>query len=101
MKKEINVRSNEFYVKVVDFLQQNWALIENENQIIIWFIDDNSGVFDRIIFDNLDEAEKSLLRNGFKKYLDPDEMFTEFLRPPQRPFFDSPRKIYSTGKYWH
>lgn len=101
MNEEINIQSNDFWVKIVEFLQQNWALIdEKEDKAVVWFIHDASGVFDKLEFKSEKEAIIGLERNGFKRYLDPTENFTEFMTPPKRPFFDSPRNIYSSGEYW-
>jgi hypothetical protein len=101
MEKIIQIKSDDFWVKIVEFLQQNWALIEeDESKYIVWFIHDGSGVFDKLGFNNLQEAADGLTRNGFKRYLDPTEKFTEFISPPKRPFFNSPRNIYSSGQHW-
>lgn len=101
MKKEIEIKSDEFWVKIVDFLQQNWALIEQkEGKFSVSFVNDGSGVFDKLEFDNEQEAINGLVRNGFKKYSDPIEDFTQFIKPPARPFFESPKIIYSNGLYW-
>ena len=54
MEDEIKIKSNEFWVKIVDFLQQNWALIEVEENVKVWFIHDGSGVFDSLDFENVD-----------------------------------------------
>lgn len=103
---DIILKSNDYWVKIVDFLQQNWALIEPKKdrmEVSVYFIGDTSGVFDIIDFSSRDIAENALIRNGFQKYLDPTENFTEFLYPPQPPFKwrDHPNgKIYSSGRYW-
>ncbi len=102
----ISIISKEYWVKIVEFLQQNWALIEKKDEtskVIVYFISDTSGVFDTLEFESKREAEESLLKNRFKKYLDPNENFTEFLYPPQPPFEwrDHPNgAIYSSGRYW-
>lgn len=100
MKNDVSVKSDEFWVKIVEFLQQNWALIDEGEKVKVCFIHDGSGVFDEMEFSTIQEAEKALGRNGFKKYLDPDEKFTDFISPPKRPFFDAPRRIYSSGQFW-
>lgn len=102
----INIESSEYWVKIVEFLQQNWALIVPRTDNIgvsVNFIGDTSGVFDAMSFATLELAEIALTRNGFKKYLDPLENFTEFLYPPQPPFEwrEHPNgRIYSSGRYW-
>ncbi|MFC2175654.1 hypothetical protein ACFLR1_01620 [Bacteroidota bacterium] len=100
-RKEIVINADEFWVKIVDFLQQNWALIEVGDKITVWFIHDASGVFDQMEFETVEQAEAGLSRNGFKKYLDPNQKFTQFIGHPKRPFFFAfPRKIYSSGEFW-
>ena len=69
--KNIELNSETFWVKIVDFLQQNWALIEmKDDKVIVYFIQDASMVFDKIEFKTIEDAEKGLLKNGFKLYLD-------------------------------
>ncbi len=103
---DIVLKSKDYWVKIVEFLQQNWALIEPKKESIevsAYFIGDTSGVFDIMDFSSSEIAEKALMRNGFKRYLDPSESFTEFLYPPKAPFEwrDHPNgKIYSSGRYW-
>ncbi len=99
-REEIKIEGDDFWVKVLGFLQQNWALIEVGEKVTVWFIHDGSGVIDRLEFDSLEKAELGLYRNGFKKYLDPNEKFTEFMAPPQRPFYAFPMNVYSSGEYW-
>ena len=99
--KTINLKNEIYWVKIVEFLQQNWAIIEIENQkIIVYFIHDGSIIFDKIVFKSILEAEIALKRNGFRLYLDTNENFTEFLTPPKMPFGESIRPIYSSGQFW-
>lgn len=49
--KKVEISSKDFWFKIVDFLQQNWALIENDAEseaCTIYFIHDGAGVFDHI-----------------------------------------------------
>jgi hypothetical protein len=49
--ENVNISSKDFWFKIVEFLQQNWALIEEDTEseaCIIYFISDGSGVFDQI-----------------------------------------------------
>lgn len=88
-EKKIDIRSKDFWVNIVDFLQQYWALIEHADdskQVTVYFIHEGSGVFANMKFDNNDIAEKALMQNGFKKYSDPYENYQEFLVPPKAPF---------------
>lgn len=59
--KEIELKSEIFWVKIVDFLQQNWALIEIiDSKIIVFFIQDASMIFDKMEFNTIQEAENGL-----------------------------------------
>ncbi len=99
--KEIELKSETFWVKIVDFLQQNWALIEIiDSKIIVFFIQDASMIFDKMEFNTIQEAENGLLKNGFKLYLDENENFQDFIVPPKKPYGESLRPIYSSGQYW-
>jgi hypothetical protein len=99
--KDNELKSEIFWVKIVDFLQQNWALIEIiDSKIIVFFIQDTSMIFDQIEFSTIEDAEKALLKNGFKLYLDENENFQDFIVPPKKPYGKSPRPIYSSGQYW-
>ena len=101
MKIEVKINSEVFWVKLVDFLQQNWALIEQkEGKCSVWFINDAGGLFDKLEFAAEEEAESGLERNGFQKYLDRDEKFRQFVHPPRRTFTETPRRIYSSGEFW-
>jgi hypothetical protein len=102
------VNTKDFYFTVVDFLQQNWALIEvsdtrGETELItVHFIDDASRIFDRISFPTIEEAEKGLIRNGFSRFADDTEA-QEFISQPDPPFEEGEHpsgKIYSSGEYW-
>lgn len=100
---EIKIISRDYWVKVVEFLQQNWALIDHDASggFIVWFIGDTSGVFDKLTFPSEEEAGRALLRNGFRRFTD-DKQFAEFLKPPDPPFVsrDHPNgPIYSSGRF--
>ena len=88
---------------MVDMLQQNWALIdEDEERCTVYFIGDTSGVFDQIKFDSEDSAQQALSRNGFARLAD-DKEAQDFLTPPAAPFFvgNHPNgAIYSSGRFW-
>lgn len=105
MANEINIESRDYWVKVVGMLQQNWALVDEfpeRNEAVVFFITDQSGVFDQISFRDREQAEQALERNGFSRYC-ADTDLQEFLRPPQPPFSEnvhSSGKIYSSGRFW-
>jgi hypothetical protein len=45
---EIKIKSKDFWVNIVDFLQQYWALIEPDTDsqgVTVYFIHEGSGVF--------------------------------------------------------
>lgn len=100
---EIPIASRDYWFKVVDFLQQNWALIdEAEEGVVVWFFGDTAGVFDRLAFASQEEAASALLRNGFRRYAE-DARAREFLAEPSPPFRRLPHPnglIYSSGRFW-
>lgn len=102
--QEIEIASREYWHKVVDFLQQNWALVETcgDGAGIIWFLGDNGGIFDEMRVLGKESAEDALTRNGFRR-LDEDQQGSSILRPPTPPFHRRPHSngpIYSSGRYW-
>lgn len=105
MADEVQIESRDFWVKVVDMLQQNWALVDDipeRKEATAYFIHDQSGVFDRLPFRDRGQAERALERNGFRRYLT-DAQLQSFLRPPEPPFTEgvhSNGKIYSSGRFW-
>ena len=49
----IEIRSRDYWFKIVEFLQQNWALIDDApggRGCTVFFFGDTSGVFDRLSF---------------------------------------------------
>jgi hypothetical protein len=66
---EVAIRSCDYWIKVVGMLQQNWALIDDEREACtVYFLDDVGGVFDRISFASVAEAESGLDRNRFTRF---------------------------------
>lgn len=104
MQEPLPILFSDPWVKVVTMLQQNWASIEVDGDMVcVWFVSDSSEAFDMISFSNEGEARDALLRNGFKHFSTDDEL-KKFLRPPVAPFFygEHPNgAIYSSGLYWH
>jgi len=101
---EFNFKSTDYWFKIVEFLQQNWAVIEpnDSDACRVYFFGDTSGVFDQLDFESIEEAEKALIRNGFRKY-DDDKKAQEFIAKPHPPFRKPPHPngpIYSSGKFW-
>ena len=105
MSDVVEINCDDFWVKLVEMLQQNWALIEPapSGGVCVYFISDTSGVFDEIAFPSEEEALSALQRNGFSRYAD-DQKLQSFLRPPSAPFHRHPHPngpIYSSGRYWN
>jgi hypothetical protein len=103
MSDEIPIQSRDYWFKVIEMLQQNWALIDaTPGSVTVYFVNDTGGVFDEIPFDSLDTAETSLSENGFQRFAD-DPKFASFLYPPNPPFTLQPHPngpIYSSGRFW-
>ena len=95
---------NQFWVKTIDFLINNWALLREElTQTTVYFINDRSEVFDQLQFHSVQEATEGLERNGFRKISGTDDSF--FLDIPHPPYaegvFHMPGPVYSSGEYWN
>ena len=104
-REEVEINSRDFWFKIVDFLQQNWALIEKDAKTeacTIYFVHDESGVFDQIEYATIEEAERALRRNGFERY-DKDPEARGFIYPPGPTYFRDKHpngNIYSSGRFW-
>ena len=103
--REIDLRTDFFWIKVVEMLQHNWAVIREtrRKEIEIIFFHDGSVVFDKITCKSRRQAEVDLGRNGFLPYDDPHEDFHDFVAKPVGPFLmgrESRRPIYSSGEFW-
>jgi len=69
MTEEVSITSRDYWFKIVEYLQQNWALVDSaERGATVWFIGDTSRVFDEIAFSSADEAFRALTRNGFRRF---------------------------------
>lgn len=104
MDSEVLVRSRDFWFKVVDMLQQNWALVDadDDGSAVIYFVSDTSDVFDRLSFASVDAAMEGLLANGFRRFAE-DAEAQSFIRPPDGPFGEGAHPngpIYSSGRFW-
>jgi len=100
----VEIKSRDYWFKIVDFLQQNWALIDvnGDSTATVFFVNDTSGVFDRMIFPSTDEAQRGLRRNGFKP-LSEDNEAQKFIAAPEPPFKEATHPngpIYSSGRFW-
>jgi hypothetical protein len=103
MSDAVPIQSRDFWVKVVEMLQQNWALIEPEgDQATVYFLHDLGGVFDEISYESPHEAQTALCINGFRRF-DADPSFAKICAPPKPPFrrVKHPNgRIYSSGRFW-
>lgn len=103
-RTEIVIKSRDYWFKVVEFLQQNWSLIDalDNNDIVCYFISDTSGVFDKMNFPSETEAKEGLIRNGFRRYSE-DLESQKFISQPDPPFYQATHPnglIYSSGRFW-
>lgn len=104
MEELVEIQSRTYWFKVVEMLQQNWAIIDPSpsDACEVFFISDTAGVFDEMEFSSEDKAITALKRNGFSKYAD-DKDAQKFIRPPESPFYrrEHPNgPIYSSGRFW-
>ena len=104
MAADIPISSRDYWFKVVDMLQQNWALVDGSatGSVVVYFIGDTSGVFDQLQFHNESLATNGLLTNGFRRLSD-DPDAQSFLVPPAPPFsrrYHPSGSIYSSGRFW-
>ena len=101
----VEIKSTDFWFKVVEMLQQNWALIEKDfdsDSCTIYFIHDGSGIFDRLKFASEEDAFRALRRNGFHRFA-VDKKSQEFIAYPRPPFYEDQHDngpIYSSGRFW-
>lgn len=92
-----------YWVKVVSFLEQNWAAIDDlpgSSGVRIWFFGDTSGVFDFIDYPSREAARRALRANGFSVFT--VEKF-DFIARPEPTFHwhaHTNGEIYSSGRYW-
>lgn len=104
MTEAVQIESDDYWVKIVEMLQQNWALIAPlaSGYVRVYFINDGSGVFDEIDFPSAEEAINALQRNGFERYANSQDL-QSFLSMPLPPFHRKPHPngpIYSSGRFW-
>ena len=109
-----NQNSEEYWIKIVGMLQQNWALMnvdyKNKNVTIYFFQDtsdylskaESAEAIDKLEFTSILDAEEGLIRNGFRKYSDIKDKLPDFLNTPKKPYYPgfNSNDIYSSGKCW-
>jgi len=92
---------SDLWFKIVDFLQQNYAAVRKtgDGHFKIEFILEDLSIFDIIHVPSKEEAEESLMLNGFSPLAsDPEAL--GFLPIPNRPLVKRPHVngyIYSSG----
>ena len=96
---------DDWYVKLVEMLQQNWAIIKLGETTQIIFVNDPGDVFDIIEVKDQETAHDKLMQNGFDKFSSPSRKsfrpLEEFLTPPFKVVDTRERRnIYSSGEYW-
>jgi hypothetical protein len=103
MTPPIPIECRDYWFKVIEMLQQNWALIEPAGaEVTVYFLSDTSGVFDQMSFESTEAAESALRLNGFARYAE-DSRASSFLHCPEPPFRRQPHPngpIYSSGRFW-
>jgi len=97
------VEGGSLWVKIIEMLQQNWAIITGrDTDVKVLFFDDRSRVFDQMTFQSEGAAIEGLIRNGFVRFEDEPEI-QEFVSPPQDELTSGRHPngpIYSSGRYW-
>ena len=84
-----SIGGRDYWFKIVDFLQQNWAVtFETEAGATIWFASATSGVFDSIE-SSAHYAEVALTKNGFRRFAD-DGSASTTMAPLAPPFHGPP-----------
>ena len=100
--EQIDIKSSDFWVKVLPNHQKNWAVIEpmHDGTTTIFFVNDASCVFDQIKCESRRAAEAALCLNGFQNFKESD---TSIFCQPSGPFVSASHYnglIYSSGKFW-
>lgn len=97
----VEIKSRDYWFKVVEMLQQNWALIDRteDGRAVVYFVHDDSYVFDRMSFESVDAAASALLYNGFSRFAADRDAY-KIMAPPKPPFSHSNSPIYSSGRFW-
>lgn len=102
--ENVGIRSTQYWVKIVEFLQQNWALVDQEadGRAKIYFVNDTGGIFDELTCDSINEAHDALIKNRFLVFSNCTDL-QSFLSPPSGPFHRASHPngfIYSSGRFW-
>ena len=72
MNEPVSITNTDFWVKIVEMLQQNWAVIEPDaaGEVRFYFVSDTGGVFDEMALRSTTDARQALQRNGFRRFAD-------------------------------
>ncbi len=102
---KVDIKSRDYWEKVLENHQTNWALVENgPARTTVFFMHELSGVFDRLTFPSRIEAEAGLYANGFRRpEIPPGWPKAHPPGAPQPPFFEDSHPngpIYSSGRFW-
>ena len=87
-KNPLVLKSQDFWFKIFGMLNQLWALIEEDPEsghVVVYWIDDNSGVRKKREFPTAQAAEMFLLEDGYRLYSQ-DRRAWAFLIPPGNPY---------------
>ena len=58
MIDKVQIKSLDYWFKVIEMLQQNWAIIDApEGGVTVYFVSDTGGVFGQIPFNSVDAAK--------------------------------------------
>jgi len=81
------IESRDYWVRVVDFLQIHWALIEREGpkKSKIYFLTEVSGIFDEVVCHSTAAAEALLESNEFSRFS--ENVSVSMFDPPPPPFW--------------
>ena len=102
----MDIQSTDYWVKILDNHQENWALLEPSgftDGCTVFFLGSNSGVFDRLRFHKTSAALDELRLNGFHRLSENQRARELYEVPPQPPFFEWQHPngpIYSSGRFW-
>lgn len=88
---------NDWYVKPIEMITNNWAFIFEDNGIEVIFVRDDGEVFDKMRFESKEIAVKGLIENGFIKFSS-DEEVKKDKQSGDEILFESLGRLYEQGK---
>lgn len=95
---ELEIRSRDFWIKTIDVLYQNWAILDVgvDGSVTIYFMDSAGGVFDELPMESILCATAGLTRNGFVRYADNEDLHSR-VKPPVAAFH---RRLHPNGRVY-